>query len=126
MNFVLPSKQELFQANPNLANGLPRGILQFSRAVGQMPPEILEDMLLMNVIEGEAGQLEGRGQVHGVEMPGFDFFQGEPGELEEREVEEELEHEFGVDGEGAEEYEEEEEEEEEISVRSSFLFFRDS
>jgi len=102
--------------------------VQFAQVAGEMPGDILEDMMAMYLAEGggvgggevlqaQAGQMPGQ-------MPGFEFLGEEvPGEFVRREMEEEMGLELGDgDGDGEEEGEEEEEEEEEDLSVSCLLY----
>jgi len=55
--------QAFFDAQPNLAARFPGGILQFAQAVGQLPPDALEDMMLVEAMN------QGQGLVFGGDMP---------------------------------------------------------
>jgi len=54
----------LFNANPNFAERFPGGILQFVQAIGQLPEDVVEDMMMMEMMGG------GDAQNAGVIMPG--------------------------------------------------------
>jgi hypothetical protein len=105
--------------------------MQFAQVAGQMPEGMLEDMMAMQLAQGD-GNGEAMPQQDGGmpgQMPGFEFLGEEVGPVEAavRELEEEIRFEFEVgdgdeeDEEDEEEDEEEEEEEEEISVSFSFV-----
>ena len=42
----------LFNANPNLAERFPGGILQFVQVIGQLPEDVVEDMMMMEMMMG--------------------------------------------------------------------------
>ncbi|KAF9037062.1 transcriptional repressor TCF25-domain-containing protein [Panaeolus papilionaceus] len=48
--------QALFDAHPQMAERFPGGILQFAQMVGQLPPDVVEDMLAEVVRAGPGGQ----------------------------------------------------------------------
>lgn len=104
-NPLLQQVQEIFNANPQIAERFPGGMLQFADMIDQIPPDVLEDML----VQLDAAGLEA--QQHGG-MPG-NFDEGAvdgPG-VAIRQAADQVE----PDGEGNTEEEEEEEEEEEAS-----------
>ncbi len=59
--------QDFFEANPHFAQRFPGGIVEFAQIAGQMPEEILED-LMIEVAAGQGGR-DMPGQ-----MPGQDLF----------------------------------------------------
>ena len=110
-----------FEAHPHFAQRFPGGILQFAQMAGQLPPDVLEDLMLVEAINGPAdGAMPGglENVRDGAEnMVEVNFVQGEgplpppdPG-ARINEVEEEEDDEVHIQDQG-----EEEEEEEEISV----------
>ncbi|KAF9558199.1 DUF654-domain-containing protein [Agrocybe pediades] len=70
--------QAFFDANPHFAERFPGGILQFAQMAGQLPPDMLEDLMAIEAMNnqgnmpGQFGMAEGAG---GDNMPGghFDF-----------------------------------------------------
>ena len=107
----------MFNANPNFAERFPGGIVQFVQAIGQLPEDVVEDMMMMEMMGGgdaqNAGVMPGDldildlNEVPGmvpVPVGGAAGLPQEQHEVSENEEEEEVE-------------EEEEEEEEDISVR---------
>jgi hypothetical protein len=44
----------LFNANPNFAERFPGGILQFVQAIEQLPEDVVEDMMMMEMMGGDA------------------------------------------------------------------------
>ncbi|KIK05427.1 hypothetical protein K443DRAFT_353509 [Laccaria amethystina LaAM-08-1] len=46
--------QALFNANPNFAERFPGGILQFVQAIEQLPEDVVEDMMMMEMMGGDA------------------------------------------------------------------------
>lgn len=114
-----PIMQGFFDAHPNLEQRFPGGILQFAQAAAQLPPDVLEELMLMEAM--------GDGGMPG-EMPGFDMRNDGPAEFIEaravpdaQDVQNHLAPENNEGSEGEEE-EEAEEEEEEVSVSASVLF----
>ena len=124
--------QAFFDANPHFAERFPGGILQFAQMAGQLPPDMLEDLMAIeamnnnNNIPGQFAMADGGGG----DMPGghLDF-----GDLRVDPLAEVPEH-FGempglhddqdldIQGSEEEQAEEGDEEEEEVSV-SIFLSF---
>uniref|UniRef100_P9WEI3 Probable transcription factor claV n=1 Tax=Ampulloclitocybe clavipes TaxID=56467 RepID=CLAV_AMPCV len=65
--------QAFFEAHPNFAERFPGGIVQFAQIAGQLPEDVLEDMMLAEAMGGEGLQDGGMpGQ-----MPGFADFMNE-------------------------------------------------
>ena len=42
----------MFNANPNFAERFPGGILQFVQVIGQLPEDVVEDMMMMEMMMG--------------------------------------------------------------------------
>jgi hypothetical protein len=65
------SLQALFEAHPQIAERFPGGIVQFAQLAGQLPEEVLEEMMIGQV----AGEDDFAGMGHGAmpgQMPGED------------------------------------------------------
>lgn len=97
----------------------PGGIVQFAQAAAQLPPEVLEELMIAEAMAGEGG-MPG-------EMPGFDMRNDDgPAEMIEARVapaaqnvqnQDALDNEAGTDDDGdGDDDDDEEEEEEEVSV----------
>ncbi|KAF8148865.1 transcriptional repressor TCF25-domain-containing protein [Crassisporium funariophilum] len=53
--------QAFFEAHPHFAERFPQGILQFAQMAGQLPPDVLEDLMLVEAVNapGPAGGMPG-------------------------------------------------------------------
>ena len=122
--------QGFFNGNAGLAGRFPGGILQFAQAIAQLPPDVLEDMMMAEAMGGGGVELAGLADVGG--MPGGldieDLNPQEPIALGvlappaphngRGPVEDRWEEEARGDEDVADEDEDEEEDEEDISVRT--------
>ncbi|KDQ65155.1 hypothetical protein JAAARDRAFT_28803 [Jaapia argillacea MUCL 33604] len=61
--------QDFFEANPRIAERFPGGLIQFAQMAGQLPEEVLEDLLIAGAMEAE----EGGGRAMPGEMPMDEF-----------------------------------------------------
>ena len=57
--YALPSNsknfpQAFFDAHPHFAQRFPGGILQFAQMAGQLPPDVLEDLMLVEAVNANA------------------------------------------------------------------------
>ncbi|PFH47324.1 hypothetical protein AMATHDRAFT_67935 [Amanita thiersii Skay4041] len=93
---LLQQVQEMFDANPEIAERFPGGILQFAQIIDQLPEDVLEDMMAQIAAGGVGVGMEGGEQP----MPG-----GFEGDVEGR----------GRDDEDINEEDEDDEDDEEIS-----------
>ena len=53
--FVKLLIQAFFEAHPHFAQRFPGGILQFAQMAGQLPPDVLEDLMLVEAINAAPG-----------------------------------------------------------------------
>ncbi|KAF8972061.1 transcriptional repressor TCF25-domain-containing protein [Flammula alnicola] len=51
--------QAFFDAHPHFAERFPGGILQFAQMAGQLPPDVLEDLMLVEAVNGAPGAMPG-------------------------------------------------------------------
>ncbi|KAF8990102.1 transcriptional repressor TCF25-domain-containing protein [Cyathus striatus] len=99
-----------FDAHPALWERFPGGIVHFAQAIAQLPPEMVEDMMMMQVIDNDQDEVDGGD----IDMPGGFAFgadevgdRGVEGDVENGDHEEDEEF---VDEEGEQTDEEDEEE----------------
>ncbi|KAA1478640.1 DUF654-domain-containing protein [Dentipellis sp. KUC8613] len=115
--------QAIFEGNPAIRRQFPGGVVEFAQAAGQMPEEVLDDILMGAAMVDNAGAREGGmpGAMPGQEgLVELEFLEGgdvddvpaeahvehpvEEGDVDEGEEEEEEEEEEGEEGEEEEEY----------------------
>ena len=48
-----------FEAHPHFAQRFPGGILQFAQMAGQLPPDVLEDLMLVEAVNAPDGVIPG-------------------------------------------------------------------
>ncbi|KDR71096.1 hypothetical protein GALMADRAFT_229747 [Galerina marginata CBS 339.88] len=51
--------QAFFDAHPHFAERFPGGIMQFAQMAGQLPPDVLEDLMLVEAVNAPAGGMPG-------------------------------------------------------------------
>jgi hypothetical protein len=113
--FLLLTKA-FFEAHPHFAQRFPGGILQFAQMAGQLPPDVLEDLMLIEAVNAPDGVIPGgldnvRDDDENVVRVNFDQREGPLPLLGAAARENEVEEEDGHD-----QPEDENEEEEDISV----------
>ena len=59
--------QDFFEAHPHFAQRFPGGIVEFAQIAGQLPEEMLEDLMIAEVAAGQGRAMPGQ-------MPGEDIF----------------------------------------------------
>ena len=114
-----------FEAHPHFAQRFPGGIFQFAQMAGQLPPDVLEDLMLVEAVNAPDGVIPGgldnvRDDDENVVGVNFDQRQGPLPPLGAAALENEAEREDDYD-----QPEDENEEEEDISVSQNNLTFRD-
>ncbi|KAF6754099.1 transcriptional repressor TCF25-domain-containing protein [Ephemerocybe angulata] len=63
--------QGFFNDNPNFVERFPGGILQFAQAIAQLPPDVLDDMMMAQAMGGPAaGGMDAGAFAGGMGMPG--------------------------------------------------------
>ncbi|KAI0059339.1 DUF654-domain-containing protein [Artomyces pyxidatus] len=64
--------QDFFAAHPRLLEQFPGGVVQFAQVAGNLPEEVLQDLMMAQVMHDEAAPRQGQGGMPGG-MPGEDM-----------------------------------------------------